>query len=145
MNSDVAVITGGAGGMGLATAKLLGAGWHLVIADVNAARLEQAAGELRALGFACTPVVCDISDRASVEALVVTASSLGRVASVVHTAGVSPQMGSPEFIARINALGTVYLTEAFLQRATEGFTMVNVASIAGHLLPAFFAPVRRTR
>lgn len=145
MSTEVSVITGGAGGMGLATAKLLGKGRHLVITDVDAARLETAAGELRALGFACTPVVCDITARASVDALIDQAAAIGRVASVVHAAGVSPQMGAPEFIVRINALGTVYVAEACLRVASEGFALVNVASIAGHLLPGFLAPHRAYR
>jgi NAD(P)-dependent dehydrogenase (short-subunit alcohol dehydrogenase family) len=45
-------------------------------------------------------------------------------------------------IIRVNAVGTVHVAEAFLPLAWEGFALVNVASIAGHMLPDFLAPQR---
>ncbi|WP_298176921.1 hypothetical protein [Saccharomonospora sp.] len=57
----------------------------------------------------------------------------------------SPQMGSAESIVRINALGTVHLTETFLAFAGQGAALVNVASIAGHLFPRLLVPTRSSR
>jgi NAD(P)-dependent dehydrogenase (short-subunit alcohol dehydrogenase family) len=51
-------------------------------------------------------------------------------------------MGDARRIARINALGTVNVTRAALDVASDGFALVNVASIAGHLLPGFLTPKR---
>jgi NAD(P)-dependent dehydrogenase (short-subunit alcohol dehydrogenase family) len=51
-------------------------------------------------------------------------------------------MGSAEMIVRINALGTVNLTQAFLGVVSEGGALVNVASIAGHLTPRLLIPTR---
>ncbi|ONH23070.1 oxidoreductase [Pseudofrankia asymbiotica] len=131
--------------MGLATARILGRDHRVVISDVNQQRLDEAVTELAALGIDADAVPCDITDRSSVDALLARASEPGPVTAVVHTAGVSPQMGSAETIMRINALGTVHVTEASLAVADEGFALVNVASIAGHMLPGFLIPRRAYR
>jgi NAD(P)-dependent dehydrogenase (short-subunit alcohol dehydrogenase family) len=128
--------------MGLATAKILGRDRHVVVSDVSEARLAAAVTELRELRIDATTVLCDVTDRSSVEALVECAQRLGRVSSVVHAAGVSPQMGAPDMIIRVNAVGTVHVADAFFRIAGEGFALVNVASVAGHMLPAFLAPSR---
>lgn len=138
----ITVITGGAGGMGLPTAKLMGQDHHIVICDVNQQRLESAMEELKQLGISCDSMVCDITDGESVDALVKLATDLGRVTSVIHTAGISPQMADPETILKVNALGTVNVTEAFYDVATEGFALVNVASMAAHLAPNWLMPKR---
>lgn len=142
---QTAIITGGAGGMGLATAKILGRDHHVVLADLGQDRLDAAVAELAALGIESEGVVADITDRASVDALMARGNETGELRAVVHTAGVSPQMGAPEFIIRINALGTVNVTEAALTRAKEGFALVNVASFAGHSAPGFLVSKRRNR
>jgi NAD(P)-dependent dehydrogenase (short-subunit alcohol dehydrogenase family) len=136
----ITVITGGAGGMGLATAKLMGKDQHVVICDVRQQRLEAASEELKQLGIECDSLVCDITDRKSVDALVKLAVGLGTLASVIHTAGISPQMAGPDVIMKVNALGTIHITDAFYQVATEGFALVNVASMAGHMVPGFLLP-----
>jgi NAD(P)-dependent dehydrogenase (short-subunit alcohol dehydrogenase family) len=142
MNS-VAVITGGAGGMGLAAAKIVGRTHRVMICDVSDERLDTASKELAQLGIACSTSVCDIADRRSVSDLVRTSTELGTIVAIVHAAGVSPSMGSAERIMRINAVGTVNVNESFL-RATPGpFAIVNVASMAAHLLPGVLIPRRR--
>ena len=80
--TNICVITGGAGGMGLAAAKIIGRDHHVVIGDVNQQRLDTAIGELKALNIDCSSVVCDITDRASVDALFKQAIALGHVSSV---------------------------------------------------------------
>lgn len=143
--TTVAVITGGAGGMGLATAKILGRDHSIVLADVNMERLEAAKQALEALGINTVSVVCDITDRVSVGEVLARAATLGRLACVVHTAGLSPQMAGPEAIIRVNALGTIHMTEACLDIAGEGFALVNVASMAAHMLPGLIVPTRAYR
>jgi len=141
----VAVITGGAGGMGLATAKIMGRDHELVLSDVSAERLDRATAELAALGIAAEPVPCDIADRAAVGRLARQAASRGPVVAVVHTAGISPQMGPAETIIRVNALGTINVTEAFLAVAADGLRLVHVASMAAHLAPGLLMPERAYR
>jgi NAD(P)-dependent dehydrogenase (short-subunit alcohol dehydrogenase family) len=129
--SRVSVITGGAGGMGVATAKILGRDHTLVLADVRQDRLDDAAGTLEALGISATLVNCDVTDRAAVEQLFRTAVELGDIVSVIHTAGVSPSMGDAEYVMTTNALGTLNVNEVFFAVAPEGAELLAVCDIAG--------------
>ena len=138
--SRVSVITGGAGGMGLATAKIVGREYAVVLCDVRQDRLDAAATTLKDLGVTATVVNCDVTDRPSVTALFETAAGLGTVASVIHTAGVSPSMGDADYVMRTNAVGTVNVNEVFYATAGEGSAIVNVASVAAHMLPESLIP-----
>ncbi|MGO9383984.1 MAG: SDR family NAD(P)-dependent oxidoreductase [Mycobacterium sp.] len=138
--SKLAVVTGGAGGMGLAVARVLGREVAVLICDVSQDRLDAAQRELRGAGIDCVATLCDITDRQSVSQLVERAQQLGTVTSVVHAAGISPSMGSADMILRINAVGTVLVNSAFYDIARPGMALVNVASVAGHQLPAVVAP-----
>jgi NAD(P)-dependent dehydrogenase (short-subunit alcohol dehydrogenase family) len=139
----VSVITGGAGGMGVATAKVMGRDHTVVLGDVRSDRLEAAAATLADLGIAAIIVECDVTDAVAVEALFEAAGAHGTVASVIHTAGVSPSMGAPDYIMRTNALGTVRVNEAFHRIAGADAAVVNVASMAAHLLPEEIVPADR--
>ncbi|KUH85459.1 MULTISPECIES: SDR family oxidoreductase [unclassified Mycobacterium] len=138
--SRVSVITGGAGGMGQATAKVVGSDHTVVLCDVRKDRLDGAAATLADLGIAATVVHCDVTDRLAVGRLFETACGLGTIASVIHTAGVSPSMGDAEYVMRTNAIGTVNVDEAFFEVAAEGAAIVNVASMAAHMLPDEMIP-----
>jgi NAD(P)-dependent dehydrogenase (short-subunit alcohol dehydrogenase family) len=128
--SKVAVVTGGAGGIGLAVAHVIGRYGAVLICDVDKDRLDTARCELTAAGIDCAATDCDVADDRSVSRLVSRAQQLGRVTSVVHTAGVSPLMGSAEKILRINALGTVLVNQAFYEIATS-----EMAVVKSHPLP----------
>jgi NAD(P)-dependent dehydrogenase (short-subunit alcohol dehydrogenase family) len=139
----VSVITGGAGGMGLATAKVVGRDHTVVLCDVRQDRLDTAAATLEGLGITPTAVNCDVTDRGAVAGLLDTANGLGALASVIHTAGVSPSMGPADYVMRTNAVGTVNVDEAFYAVAGEGSVIVNVASMAAHMLPAEIIPTHQ--
>jgi NAD(P)-dependent dehydrogenase (short-subunit alcohol dehydrogenase family) len=136
----VSVITGGAGGMGLATAKIVGRDHTVVLCDVRQDRLTTAATTLHDIGITPTLVNCDVTDRRAVADLLGTATNLGTVVSVIHTAGVSPSMGPADYVMRTNAVGTVNVDEEFYALAGEGAVIVNVASMAAHMLPAEIIP-----
>lgn len=140
--SNVAIITGGAGGMGLATARVLGEDHHLLLADVNQERLDGARAELSEMGFAVDTAICDITKVDSVADLFKQGSALGHLRCVVHTAGLSPQMADPEAIMRVNAVGTIHIANASLAVAQEGFALVNVASMSAYMLPNAIIPTR---
>jgi NAD(P)-dependent dehydrogenase (short-subunit alcohol dehydrogenase family) len=139
--AQVSIITGGAGGMGLATAKIVGRDHTVVLGDVRQDRLESAAAALADLGITAAAVNCDVTDRRAVAELLETAAGLGAIASVIHTAGVSPSMGDSDYVMTINAIGTLNVNEAFFAVAREGSAIVNVASMAAHLLPESVIPV----
>ncbi|WP_405937164.1 SDR family oxidoreductase [Streptomyces sp. NBC_00726] len=65
------LITGAGRGIGAATARLLAAeGARVLVTDLDAARAETVAAEIRADGRVAEPLVCDVADRAAVEAAV---------------------------------------------------------------------------
>ena len=141
--TKVSVITGGAGGMGVATAKVVGQDHTLVLCDVRQDRLDDAVSTLEDFGITVKAVNCDVTDRTAVEGLLETASGLGTVASVIHTAGVSPSMGSAEYVMRTNAIGTLNVNESFYASAGDGAAIVNVASMSAHLLPENVLPTKQ--
>jgi NAD(P)-dependent dehydrogenase (short-subunit alcohol dehydrogenase family) len=130
----VAVVTGGAGGIGRACARRLGEEHRLLVADVSAAALEDAASDLEAGGALVTTAVCDISDPASVAALAEQAGALGPVAVLGHAAGILFGEGvDARRIVEVNLGGTMRLLDAFAAPLGEaGGAAVLVASIAGH-------------
>jgi len=126
--------------MGLATAKIIGRDHTVVLCDVRQGRLDAAAAALKDLDIAPTIVNCDVTDRQAVARLFDTASGLGTIASVIHTAGVSPSMGDADYVMRTNAIGTLNVNEVFYATAGEGAAIVNVASMAAHMLPEELIP-----
>ncbi len=126
--------------MGLATAKVVGRDHTLVLCDVRQVRLDEAVRTLEGLGITVKAVNCDVTDRKAVDGLLDTAAGLGAVGSVIHTAGVSPSMGSAEYVMRTNAIGTLNVNESFYASAGEGAAIVNVASMAAHMLPESMLP-----
>ena len=124
----VAVITGGASGIGLATAQRLAAmGLRLVIVDVRETLLEPAAEQLRQLG---APEVMasstDVSDReALVELETLVAERFGGTDILMNNAGIQPGsslLDDPEnwlHILGVNLGGIVYGTQVFVPRMIE--------------------------
>lgn len=90
-----AVITGGASGIGLAVARLLGGqGARLVIADLPGERLDAARAALADAGIDAVAVLCDVRDLAEVEALADAAfAALGQVDLLFNNAGVGGPRG----------------------------------------------------
>ena len=136
------VITGGAGGMGPATAAIVGRDHAVVLADVRAERLDAAVAALKDRGISATGVPADVTDPDAVGAVFDTASGLGELVSVIHTAGVSPSMGDADYVMRTNAVGTATVGERFHASAPPGAALVNVASMAAYLLPAEMIPAQ---
>ncbi|GAA3834626.1 SDR family oxidoreductase [Streptomyces phyllanthi] len=128
---DVVVVTG-AGGMGTAIARRLGSGRTLFLAEASRGQLDRAVAALTSEGYAVHGVPTDVSDRASVEKLAEEAAGAGRLAAVVHTAGVSAATASARTILEVNLVGTVHVIDAFAKTATRGTSLVVISSMAGH-------------
>ncbi len=86
----VALVTGAASGMGLATAKAFAeAGASVVLADWNEEAAQAAAKQLAAQGHKVLAIGCDVSNDAQVEAMVQqTVSTFGRLDAAYNNAGV---------------------------------------------------------
>ena len=138
----VCVITGGGSGMGLAAAKIIGKDHFVFIAGRSVKKLENAIAGLHAEGVEAEAVPCDILDRGSVEKLARRAKEKGTVASVIHSAGMSPSMGDAHNIMEVNALGTININEAFYEVMEAGSCIIDIASMSAYLFPEMLLPKR---
>jgi NAD(P)-dependent dehydrogenase (short-subunit alcohol dehydrogenase family) len=86
----VALVTGAAAGMGLATAQAFAeAGAAIVLADFKEEAVKAAAQKLHSAGYKALPVRCDVSDDAQVEAMIErTVAEFGRLDAAFNNAGV---------------------------------------------------------
>jgi len=142
LEGSVAVITGGASGIGRACALAMARRRaDVVIADVNEERMRATVAEIQGLGPRSAGVRCDVSRDGELEQLAQRAiGEMGRVDLLMNNAGVV--LGGPveqiamadwEWIVNINLLGPVRGARAFLPHMMErgsGY-IVNTASFAG--------------
>ena len=136
--NKVAIVTGAASGIGLATAKrLAGEGARVVIADVAREKAEAAAKELRSGGAqGALPIACNVAVETDVKKTVEAAmSTFGGLHVVVNNAGLMVFRAIEKLTAEdwlrvlgVDLLGAFYFTkEAFLRM--KGGAIVNVSSV----------------
>lgn len=133
--SEVVVVVG-PGQIGQAIVRRVGAGKHVVLADVRLEQADAAAVVFRDAGFEATTAAVDVSSRESVHALVEQAVDLGQVTTLIHAAGVSPSQASPATILTVDLYGTALVLEEFGGVTARGGAGVVIASQSGHRLPA---------
>jgi len=142
LKGRVAVITGGAQGIGYATAeRMLASGASVVLWDIDAALLVQAKTSLADRGRVATALV-ELTDEAAVAAAAAQAlAEFGRIDILVNNAGITGGNGktwelAPEMWRRVVEVNLIapYLTCRALvpQMLKQGYgRIVNVASVAG--------------
>ncbi len=142
LKGRIAVITGGAQGIGMATAqRFLASGASVVLWDRDAARLAQAVSELAAAG-PCSGQTVELTDEASVAAA--TAATLarhGRIDILVNNAGITGGNAptwqlSPAVwrqVVEVNLIAPFLTCRAVVpQMIAQGYgRIVNIASVAG--------------
>jgi NAD(P)-dependent dehydrogenase (short-subunit alcohol dehydrogenase family) len=141
-----AIVTGGGSGIGEALSRALAArGDTVVVADIDGANAERVAGDIGG-----TAAKVDVRDAGAVQALVDdTVASYGRLDLIFNNAGIGVGGDALELtvahwdrIIDINLRGVVHGVQAaypVMARQGSGH-IVNTASIAGLMAPAYMAP-----
>lgn len=138
----IAVVTGGASGMGLATAERLARdGVKVAIFDLDLPAAESAAKRLREGGLSAIAVGVDIADRRQVdEAVQATHEQLGPINVLINNAGVTshePFLSITEeswdSVFAVNVKGTFNCTQAIVRDMMDANwgRIVNISSFAG--------------
>ncbi len=143
----VAVITGGASGLGRAMAERFAReGMSIVLADVEPNALAKAEGEMKAGGAKVIGVRTDVSKAAEVEALAQkTLAAFGGVHLLANNAGVAEggsvwdnTVADWEWVLGVNVWGVIHgvrvFTPIMLAQGSEGH-IINTASVAGLISP----------
>lgn len=133
--TDVVVLVG-AGSIGQAIARRVGAGKKVALADLRAENADAAARTLSDAGFDVTVATVNVAERNSVEALVDIATGLGDVTGLIQAAGVSPSQASIETILKVDLYGTALLLDRFGAVLAPGGSGVVISSQSGHRLGA---------
>ncbi len=145
LKEKVAVVTGGASGIGLATVKRFAqAGANVVIADITES--SKLAKEVNGLF-----IKTDVTQEEQVKALMAqTAEAYGRIDIVINNAGGGEGSG-PNFMQylpaedfeagyRLNLMGVVFGIKHSVDHMTDGGSIVNTASVAGYQGAPTYAP-----
>ncbi len=142
LNGRVAIVTGGAQGIGLATARrMLASGATVQLWDIDAAMLEQAQAALGEAGRVSV-VLVELTDDAAVSAATAAAvAALGRIDILVNNAGITGGNGptwelAPEVwrrVIEVNLVAPFLVCRAVVpQMISQGYgRIVNLASVAG--------------
>lgn len=141
--SKVALVTGAASGLGLATAKVFAeAGAAVALADVNGDGARSAAEDLVAAGYKAIGIRCDVADTDEVAAMVrQTVSTFGRLDAAYNNAGVQNLLAetadsTAEDFDRVNAVNlrgvwSCMKYELIQMREQGSGAIVNCSSIGG--------------
>lgn len=135
--TDVALVTGGTGGIGRAIcSRLMEAGYAVLAGDIAVDAAEEPGGEVGPGTVVDYPM--DVGSSESVESAVAAAVRMGRLRGVVNCAGIvrdTPAATMPEEAANamwsVNVLGMGLVVRACLPHLEEGSAIVNIGSIAG--------------
>ncbi|MBT0725573.1 3-oxoacyl-ACP reductase FabG [Rosenbergiella sp. S61] len=141
-NIRVAVITGGAGGIGSAVAeKLSASGIHTVIADLNMESARQVAAELKDRGYTATPHQLDAGNSESIAAFFAEIETqFGRCDYLINNAGMAKLLPFEDFpvdtwqtTLDINVTGPFLLAQhaAELMKRNGWGRIINIASTSG--------------
>src|SRR5690349_672818 len=98
---DVVVVIG-AGQIGLAIARRVSVGKHVLLADLRQESATAVAEVLLNVGYEASAATVDASSREAVHALAEQAARLGNVTGLIHAAGVSPTQASPATVLKVD-------------------------------------------
>ena len=103
----------GAGSMGTAIVRRIGAGKKILLGDISEQALERVGEDFRRCGYDVETIRVNALQKESVEAFARKAAELGPVMYFIDTAGASPNQAKPEHIVDLDMVGTGYAVDAF--------------------------------
>jgi NAD(P)-dependent dehydrogenase (short-subunit alcohol dehydrogenase family) len=137
----IAIVTGGAGDIGTAIGKALGAaGYAIAVVDISESACIQTAADLEAEGFTAFAAPVDITEPLAVSAMAEQVMAHGDVEAIINNAG---RASAPDFESAdvedwlqaqaINLNGAYFVTRAFIPalKARRKGVVVNIASANG--------------
>jgi NAD(P)-dependent dehydrogenase (short-subunit alcohol dehydrogenase family) len=156
LEGRVAVVTGGASGIGLALARRFASeGMRVVLGDVEQPALEKAVAELQEGGADALGVPTDVTDPEQVEALALAAErQFGAIHIACNNAGVGAgglsweaPLETWQWVIGVNLWGVVHGIRAFVPRIIEQSAghVVNTASVAGLVAAPFMGPYNASK
>jgi len=140
MGARAVVVTGAAGGIGLASARALAEAGALLLQDLDAERLEAVAASLAGEGIEARTLAGDLCDPAHLAALAAAVKDAGGLRALAHTAGISPTMADARRVFEVDLVATVRLLDALEPTLAPGAVVVLVASQAGHMVAGAATP-----
>lgn len=135
MSKKVMILTG-AGQIGMAIARRMGAGMKIVIGDKKPENAQAIAKIMNDAGFDALPLEMDLSSRQSILNLIAEAQRYGEITMLVNAAGVSPSQAPIEAILKVDLYGTAVLLEEVGKVIAPGGVGVTISSQSGHRMPA---------
>lgn len=124
----------GAGSMGCAIAKRIGANKTILLGDISEKNLEERARELRASGYIVETQKVDACDVSSVRAFAQKVASLGAVRYFIDTAVASPNQAAPGHIVKLDRIGTAVAIDEFAKVIAEGGAGLVISSQTGYMM-----------
>ena len=134
MKKDVMIVTG-AGQISMAIARRIGFGKKILLGDKSMKNCEAIAKTMNDAGFDVEPFEMDLSDRASIQAMIKKAQEFGEIKYLVNGAGVSPSQAPIEAILKVDLYGTAVLLEEVGKVIAEGGSGVTISSQSGWRMP----------
>ena len=138
MKKDVMILTG-AGQIGMAIARRMGAGMKIVIGDKKLENSQNTSQIMNEAGFDAVPVEMDLSSRKSILGVISEAQKYGEISMLVNAAGVSPSQAPVEAILKVALYGTAVLLEEIGKVIRQGGVGVTISSQSGWRMPALTA------
>ena len=135
MEKKVMLITGGAGGLGVATGNKL-KDYKIVVADYSDEIVNKAVDNYKKNGFEAVGFKSDITSKEDVNKLVEFTKKQGPFGGLVHTAGVSETVHDVDKIFNINLKGTALIVDAVYEIVEDDSSIVLFSSMMGHTVPA---------